>query len=132
MAEKRDGNNKSRYRIAVSDPELDNKTARVIYDRWPGFVTQREIAHDLNVSPSLVSKRLSRWRSKENIPLKMFYDERNIELEKRLRDTYNLKDRVVLKNTDYFVHRDSYSNQLGKYASHIHSERDKCKAPGCR
>lgn len=44
-------------------------------------------------------------------------------------DTYNLKDVVVLKNTDYFVHTDSYSNQLGKYASHIIVKEINAKLP---
>jgi hypothetical protein len=78
-----------------------------------------EIANDLNVSQSLVSKRLSRWTSKKNVPLKLIYKERNTELEKRLKDTYNLDDIVVLKNADYFIHRRAYFNQIGKYASDI-------------
>ncbi|GJQ59524.1 MAG: hypothetical protein D8M57_09510 [Candidatus Scalindua sp. AMX11] len=119
MQKKRDVNSNSKSGISIRHQRVDDKIAKVIYDRWPRFVTQREIAHDLNVSQSLVSKRLSRWTSKKIAPLKMIYQERNIEMEKRLKDTYNLRDIVVLKNADYFVHPNSYINQIGKYASHV-------------
>lgn len=119
MTTKRPANNKNKSGIAISHLELDNKIAKIIYDKWPKFVTQKEIADELKVSQSLVSKRLSSWTRKKNVPLKMFYDERNAELEKRLKDNYNLNDVVVLKNADYFVHTETYFNQIGKYASDI-------------
>ncbi len=119
MTTKRHANNKNKSGIAISHLELDNKIAKIIYDKWPRFVTQKEIADELNVSQSLVSKRLSSWTRKKNVPLKMFYEERNAELEKRLKDNYNLNDVVVLKNADYFVHTEAYLNQIGKYASDI-------------
>ncbi|MGR3175154.1 MAG: hypothetical protein ACUZ8N_11215 [Candidatus Scalindua sp.] len=119
MTTKRHTNNKNKSGIAISHLEMDNKIAKIIYDKWPRFVTQKEIADDLNVSQSLVSKRLSSWTKKKNVPLKMFYEERNAELEKRLKDNYNLNDVVVLKNADYFVHTEAYFNQIGKYASDI-------------
>ncbi len=111
--------NKNKQGSVISHLKLDNNIARIIYDRWPRFVTQKEIADALNVSQSLVSKRLSRWKGKKNVPLKMFYEERNTELEKRLKGNYNLNDVVVLKNADYFVHTRTYFNQIGKYASDI-------------
>ncbi|MBC8555749.1 MAG: hypothetical protein H8D23_39555, partial [Candidatus Brocadiales bacterium] len=86
---------------------------------WPKFVTQKEIANELKVSQSLVSKRLSSWTNKKNVPLKMSYEERNVELEKKLKDNYHLNDVVVLKNADYFVHTQAYYKQIGKYASDI-------------
>ncbi len=119
MQKKRDVNNNSKSGISIRYQRVDYKIAKVIYDSWPRFVTQREIANELNVSQSLVSKRLSGWTSKKIAPLKMIYEERNIELEKRLKDTYGLRDIVVLKNSDYFVHPNSYINQIGKYASHV-------------
>jgi len=82
---------KPKSEITIGHPGLDNEIAKTIYDRWPKFATQREIANDLNVPQSLVSKSLSRWTSKSNVPLKVFYNERNIEMEKRLKDTYSLK-----------------------------------------
>jgi len=111
--------NKNRSGIAISHLELDNKISRVIFEKWPKFVTQKEIANELNVSQSLVSKRLSSWTNKKNVPLKMSYEERNVELEKKLRDNYYLNDVVVLKNADYFVHTQAYYKQIGKYASDI-------------
>ena len=88
MTMKRNVNNKNKPGIAISHLELDNKIAKIIYDKWPRFVTQKDIADELNVSQSLVSKRLSSWTRKKNVPLKMFYEERNTELEKRLKDNY--------------------------------------------
>jgi hypothetical protein len=111
--------NKNRSGIAISHLELDNKISRIIFEKWPKFVTQKEIASELNVSQSLVSKRLSSWTNKKNVPLKMSYEERNVELEKKLRDNYHLNDVVVLKNADYFVHTQAYYKQIGKYASDI-------------
>ncbi len=96
--------NKNRPGNAISHLELDNKISRIIFEKWPKFVTQKEIANELKVSQSLVSKRLSNWTNKKNVPLKMSYEERNVELEKELRDSYHLNDVVVLKNADYFVH----------------------------
>jgi hypothetical protein len=49
----------------------------------------------------------------------MSYEERNVELEKKLIDDYHLNDVVVLKNADYFVHTQAYYKQIGKYASDI-------------
>ena len=111
--------NKNRSANAISHLELDNKISRIIFEKWPKFVTQKEIANELNVSQSLVSKRLSSWTNKKNVPLKMSYEERNVELEKKLRDDYHLNDVVVLKNADYFVHTQAYYKQIGKYASDI-------------
>ena len=111
--------NKNRSGNAISHLELDNKISRIIFEKWPKFVTQKEIANELNVSQSLVSKRLSSWTNKKNVPLKMSYEERNVELEKKLRDDYHLNDVVVLKNADYFVHTQAYYKQIGKYASDI-------------
>ena len=111
--------NKNRSGNAISHLELDNKISRIIFEKWPKFVTQKEIANELNVSQSLVSKRLSSWTNKKNVPLKMSYEERNVELEKKLRDSYHLNDVVVLKNADYFVHTQAYYKQIGKYASDI-------------
>ena len=111
--------NKNRSGIAISHLELDNKISRIIFEKWPKFVTQKEIADELNVSQSLVSKRLSSWTNKKNVPLKMSYEERNVEIEKRLRDDYHINDVVVLKNADYFVHTQAYYKQIGKYASDI-------------
>ncbi len=111
--------NKNRYGNAISHLELDNKISRIIFEKWPKFVTQKEIANELKVSQSLVSKRLSSWTNKKNVPLKMSYEERNVELEKKLRDDYRLNDVVVLKNADYFVHTQAYYKQIGKYASDI-------------
>lgn len=119
MTTKRHAINKNKSGIAISHLELDNKIAKIIYDKWPRFVTQKEIADELNVSQSLVSKRLSSWTRKKNVPLKMFYEERNTEIEKRLKDNYHLNDVVVLKNSDFFVHTETYFNQIGKYASDI-------------
>jgi len=119
MSVKRNINNKNKSGIAISHLELDNKISRIIYEKWPRFVTQKEIADELNVSQSLVSKRLNSWTNKKNVPLKMFYEERNVELEKKLRDAFHLNDVVVLKNADYFVHTKAYYNQVGKYASDI-------------
>ena len=119
MPVKRNVNNKNKSGIAISHLELDNKISRIIYEKWPRFVTQKEIADELNVSQSLVSKRLNSWTNKKNVPLKMFYEERNVELEKKLRDDYHLNDVVVLKNADYFVHTKAYYNQVGKYASDV-------------
>ncbi len=79
--------NKNRSGIAISHLELDNKISRIIFEKWPKFVTQKEIANELNVSQSLVSKRLSSWTNKKNVPLKMSYEERNVELEKKMRDS---------------------------------------------
>ena len=110
---------KNRYGNAISHLELDNKISRIIFEKWPKFVTQKEIANELKVSQSLVSKRLSSWTNKKNVPLKMSYEERNVELEKKLRDDYRLNDVVVLKNADYFVHTQAYYKQIGKYASDI-------------
>ena len=111
--------NKNRSGNAISHLELDNKISRIIFEKWPKFVTQKEIANELKVSQSLVSKRLSSWTNKKNVPLKMSYEERNVELEKKLRDNYHLNDVVVLKNADYFVHTQAYYKQIGKYASDI-------------
>ncbi len=111
--------NKNRSGNAISHLELDNKISRIIFEKWPKFVTQKEIANELKVSQSLVSKRLSSWTNKRNVPLKMSYEERNDEMEKRLRDNYHLNDVVVLKNADYFVHTQAYYKQIGKYASDI-------------
>lgn len=111
--------NKNKSGIAISHLELDNKISRIIFEKWPKFVTQKEIAKELNVSQSLVSKRLSSWTNKKNVPLKMSYEERNVELEKKLKDNYHLNDVVVLKNADYFVHTQAYYKQIGKYASDI-------------
>jgi hypothetical protein len=111
--------NKNKSGIAISHLELDNKISRIIFEKWPKFVTQKEIANELNVSQSLVSKRLSSWTNKKNVPLKMSYEERNVELEKKLKDSYRLNDVVVLKNADYFVHTQAYYKQIGKYASDI-------------
>ena len=111
--------NKNRYGNAISHLELDNKISRIIFEKWPKFVTQKEIANELKVSQSLVSKRLSSWTNKKNVPLKMSYEERNVELEKKLKDDYHLNDVVVLKNADYFVHTQAYYKQIGKYASDI-------------
>lgn len=119
MPAKRNLNNKNKSGIAISHLELDNKISRIIFEKWPRFVTQKEIADELNVSQSLVSKRLSSWTNKKNVPLKMFYEERDVELEKKLSDDYQLNDVVVLKNADYFVHTKAYYNQVGKYASDI-------------
>jgi len=110
---------KNRSGNAISHLELDNKISRIIFEKWPKFVTQKEIANELKVSQSLVSKRLSSWTNKKNVPLKMSYEERNVELEKKLRDDYRLNDVVVLKNADYFVHTQAYYKQIGKYASDI-------------
>ena len=110
---------KNRSGNAISHLELDNKISRIIFEKWPKFVTQKEIANELKVSQSLVSKRLSSWTNKKNVPLKMSYEERNVELEKKLRDIYRLNDVVVLKNADYFVHTQAYYKQIGKYASDI-------------
>ncbi|HHT9110887.1 MAG TPA: hypothetical protein ACFYDZ_06965 [Candidatus Brocadiaceae bacterium] len=104
---------------AVSQLELDNKIAKVIYDKWPRIVTQKEIAEELNVSQSLVSKRLSGWEKKRNAPLKMVYEERNSALEEGIRSAYNLDDVVVFKNPDYFVYTKTYFNQIGKLASDV-------------
>ncbi len=111
--------NKNRSGNAISHLELDNKISRIIFEKWPKFVTQKEIANELKVSQSLVSKRLSSWTNKKNVPLKMSYEERNVELEKKLRDNYHLNDVVVLRNADYFVHTQAYYKQIGKYASDI-------------
>ncbi len=111
--------NKNRSGNAISHLELDNKISRIIFEKWPKFVTQKEIANELKVSQSLVSKRLSSWTNKKNVPLKMSYEERNVELEKKLKDIYHLNDVVVLKNADYFVHTQAYYKQIGKYASDI-------------
>jgi len=86
MSTKKHATNRHETGIAIGHPGLGNKIAKAIYDRWPKFPTQREVASNLNVPQSLVSKSLSRWTSKNNVPLKVFYDERNIELEKRLRN----------------------------------------------
>ncbi len=104
---------------AVSQLELDNKIAKVIYDKWPRFVTQKEIAEELNISQSLVSKRFSNWEKKQNAPLKMIYDERIPALEEGIKSKYNLDDIVVLKNPDYFVYNKAYFNQIGRYASDV-------------
>ena len=117
MTLKSQSNNRSR--IAISHLELDNKIARIIYDNWPRFVTQKEIANELHMSQSLVSKRLSSWKTKKNVPLKMFYEERNATQEKSLSHNYNVKDVVVLKNADYFVNTKAYFKQIGKHASDI-------------
>lgn len=109
----------ARPRVAFSQLELDSKIARVIYDKWPKFVTQKEIADELNVSQSLVSKQLSGWKTKKNVPLKMLYEERNTALEKRLKNTYNIDDVIVIENTDHFVSAKTYYNQIGKYASDV-------------
>ena len=77
--------NTNKSGIAISHLELDNKISRIIFEKWPKFVTQKEIAKELNVSQSLVSKRLSSWTNKKNVPLKMSYEERNVELEKKLK-----------------------------------------------
>jgi DNA-directed RNA polymerase specialized sigma subunit len=63
--------NKNRSGNAISHLELDNKISRIIFEKWPKFVTQKEIANELKVSQSLVSKRLSSWTNKKNVPLKM-------------------------------------------------------------
>ena len=117
MTSKRQSNN--RPKMVISHLELDNKIARIIYDNWPRFVTQKEIANELHMSQSLVSKRLSSWKTKKNVPLKMFYEERNIKQEKSLAHNYNVNDVVVLKNADYFVNTKAYFKQIGKYASDI-------------
>lgn len=106
-------------KLVISQVELDNKIAKVIYDKWPRFVTQKEIAYELNISQSLVSKRLSGWEKKKNAPLKMSYNERNTSLEDGLRNAYNIRDIVVFKNPDYFVYTKTYFNQIGKYASGV-------------
>lgn len=104
---------------AISHIDLDNKIAKIIYDKWPRFVTQKEIASELQLSQSLVSKRLASWKTKNNVPLKMFYEERNVTQEKYVSDNYHVNDVVVLKNTDYFINTKAYSKQIGKYASGI-------------
>lgn len=109
----------SRPRTITSQLELDNKIAKVIYDKWPRFVTQKEIANELDISQSLVSKRLSRWEKKKTAPLKMSYDERSAALEENLKNVYNLDDIVVFKNPDYFVSTKNYFDQIGKYASGV-------------
>ena len=109
----------NRPRIAISHLDLDNKIAKIIYDKWPRFVTQKEIASELQMSQSLVSKRLASWQTKKNVPLKMFYDERNVTQEKKLVNNYNINDAVVLKNADYFVNTKAYLKQIGMYASDI-------------
>ncbi len=103
----------------VSQLELDNKIAKIIYDKWPRIVTQKEIAEELNISQSSVSKRLSGWEKKRNAPLKMVYEERNSALEEGIRSAYNLDDIVVFKNPDYFVYTKTYFNQIGKLASDV-------------
>ncbi len=110
-------------RLAISNLDLDNKIARIIYDKWPGFVTQKEIAKELQMSQSLVSKRLASWKTKKNVPLKMFYEERNVTQEKHLSNNYNVNDVVVLKNADYFVNTKAYLKQIGTYASDILVQR---------
>ncbi|TLD41670.1 MAG: hypothetical protein JETT_2096 [Candidatus Jettenia ecosi] len=109
----------SRPRTISSQLELDNKIAKVIYNKWPRFVTQKEIANELDISQSLVSKRLSRWGKKKTAPLKMFYDERSAGLEEKLKSAYNLDDIVIFKNPDYFVSTRNYFDQIGKYASDV-------------
>ncbi len=112
-----------RQRVAFSNLDLDNKIAKIIYDNWPRFVTQKEIANELQMSQSLVSKRLASWKTKKNVPLKMFYEERNVTEEKKLADIYHINDVVVLKNSDFFVNTKSYLKQIGKYASDILVQR---------
>lgn len=120
MAMKNHQKNKdTRHRIPFSQLELDNKISKVIYNKWPKFVTQKEIADELDISQSLVSKRLSSWEKKKDVPLKMSYEERNEKLEKSLKNTYNIKDVVVLKDSEHFVYNKTYFNQIGRYASDI-------------
>lgn len=109
----------NRPRVAISHLDLDNKIAKIIYAKWPRFVTQKEIAKELQISQSLVSKRLASWQTKKNVPLKMFYEERNETQEKKLVNNYHINDVAVLKNAEYFVNTKSYLEQIGKYASDI-------------
>ncbi len=66
MPVKKNNHNKNKSGIAISHLELDNRISKIIFDKWPRFITQKEIADELNVSQSLVSKRLSSWTSKKN------------------------------------------------------------------
>lgn len=119
MYQRKHVTNKPKSGITIGHPGMDNEIAKAIYDRWPKFATQKEIASDLGVPQSLVSKSLSRWTSKNNVPLKVFYDERNIALERILKATYNLKNIVVLKNADSVVHPMVSYKQIGRHAYDI-------------
>jgi len=62
-------NNRNKYETDISSQELEKKIFTIVYDKWPKHVTQKEIAEEINVSPSQVSRLLSDLTSKKNIPL---------------------------------------------------------------
>ena len=64
-------NNRNNYETDISSQELEKKISKIVYDKWPKLVTQKEIAEEINVSPSRVSKLLSDLTSKKNIPLSL-------------------------------------------------------------
>jgi DNA-directed RNA polymerase specialized sigma subunit len=64
-------NNRNNYKTDISSLELEKKVSNIVYDKWPKLVTQKEIAEEINVSPSRVSKLLFDLTSKKNIPLSL-------------------------------------------------------------
>ena len=64
-------NNRNNYETDISSQELEKKVFNIVYDRWPRLVTKKEIAMDLNVPHSQVSKMLSDLISKRNVSLSL-------------------------------------------------------------
>ena len=64
-------NNRNNYETDISSQELEKRVFNIVYDRWPRLVTKKEIAMDLNVPHSQVSKMLSDLISKGNVSLSL-------------------------------------------------------------
>lgn len=110
-----------RKKTIKSKIELDRSIGEVIYSKWPELVTQKYIAEKLDISQPLVSKRLSAWK-KEGSPLELkFKDQLCHKSEELLKETYNLKDVLVLKNIN--VRHKSYYDQIGIFSSNLLTEK---------
>ena len=121
MAKRKFKEQKKKGRKAIiSQVELDEKIANIIYRTWPKLcLTQQSIADELEVSQSLISKRLSAWEnSKDSLPLILVRQNlKNRELEKKIATTYGLSEVVVLTSTTVST-KDDF-RQIGKYASDL-------------
>ena len=96
--------------------ELDHQIANLIVKNWPDFRSQQFFADRLKVSQSQISRSLKKWNKR--YPLKIEEsDERNNDLEKKLREAYNLRQVIVLKSKE--VHLKSYYEQVGMHASDL-------------
>lgn len=101
---------------AITKLELDHQIADLIVKNWPEFRSQQFFADCLKVSQSQISRCMQKWNT--HYPLRIEEtEERNKDLEEKLRKSYNLKQVIVLKNKE--VHLKSYYEQIGMHASNL-------------